>query len=136
MGPTRPLPSPAVLRRLLWIDCLGAFAVGVGVLALSVWLAPFLGLPLWFVIGEGLANLAYGSFSYSLARQPSPPLRRVRLLAAMNMAWGAMALMLAVVLYGTVTPFGTAHLVINVVYVGGLGLMEWRAASRDRLAVS
>lgn len=117
------------MRRLLWIDCLGAFAVGAGVLALSAWLAPFLGLPLWFVIGEGLVNLAYGSFSYSLARRSSPPPRLVRRLALMNVAWGLMALGLAAVSYGTVTPFGTAHLAVNFAYVGGLGLMEWRSVS-------
>ena len=118
-----------MLRRLLWIDCLGAFGVGAGVLALSAWLAPFLGLPLWFVIGEGLVNLAYGSFSYSLARRASHPLRLVRRLALMNVAWGLMALGLAVVSYGAASPFGTGHLAVNFVYVGGLGLMEWRSAS-------
>ena len=125
-----------MFRRLLWIDCLGAFGVGAGVLALSAWLAPFLGLPLWFVIGEGLVNLAYGSFSYSLARRASHPLRLVRRLALMNVAWGLMALGLAVASYGTVTAFGTAHLLVNFLYVGGLGLMEWRSASQSESAAA
>ncbi|MEM1117986.1 MAG: hypothetical protein AAF845_11610 [Bacteroidota bacterium] len=119
-----PLRSPR--PTLLWVDCVSAFVAGVLLLALSGWLSPLLGLPLWFVVGEGVVNLLYGSFSFSLARREVRPLRLVRRLAALNMAWGAFCAVLAVALLGTVTLYGTIHFLLGAVYVGGLGVLEWR----------
>ncbi|MEM0961251.1 MAG: hypothetical protein AAGK21_01765 [Bacteroidota bacterium] len=121
---TRHLTS--IIARLLWIDCISALVAGVTLLALSAWLGPLLGLPLWVVIGEGLVNLAYGAFSFSLARRQRIPLHLVSRLAVLNMAWGVLCATLAVGLLGTLTVFGTAHFIIGALYVGGLGLLEWR----------
>ena len=120
------------MRRLLWIDCVSALVAGTLLLALSGWLDGLLGLPLWFVVGEGLVNLAYGTFSFSLARKPMPKQTQITGLAVANGMWAALCLALAVALFGKVTPLGTIHFAIGALYVGTLGVLEWR--HRDALS--
>ena len=126
--------SRVTLRRLLWVDCVGAFVVGALLLVAAGGLSGLLGFPAWALRAEGAANVAYGLFSSSLARRAAPPRRLVLRLAALNVAWGALATVLSVALAGTTTPLGTAHLLVNAVYVGGLGLLERRVATSAAVA--
>lgn len=112
-------------KNLLWVDCLGALLAGVLMLALSSWLAGFYGLPWDFFIAITVANLAYGAYSLTLALRKSRPLALIVLLAAANVAWGVFCFAAAIHLAATASPFGLAHLVLEGLYVGGLGLLEW-----------
>ena len=129
MSDARPAPAPC--RRLLWIDCTAGAAVGVAVLALAGWLSALYGLPRPLVVLMGVANLAYASFSFSLAVRRRRP--RVLLLALVgaNVAWGLLCVRWAVLHAATATPLGMATLLGEGLFVAGLGLLEWRC--RDAL---
>lgn len=114
------------VRSLLWIDCTGGLLVGTIVLATSAWLSTLFALPVGFVILMGAANLAYGAFSFSLARRATRPRALLQLLATANIAWAVLCGVATVVFASEASPFGLAHLVVEGVYVGCLGLLEWR----------
>lgn len=116
-----------LLRKLLWVDCLGALLAGVAVLSLSSWLSGLYGLSQPFLVFLAVVNLVYGTFSLSLAARPKRPLALVSLLAAANVAWGFLFCFgAAIALAPTASPFGLTHLIGEGIYVGGLGLLEWR----------
>ncbi|MDZ4701405.1 MAG: hypothetical protein SH809_16960 [Rhodothermales bacterium] len=50
----------------------------------------------------------------------------IKVLAVANMAWAPVCLGLAVAFAGSATPFGFAHLAGEAVFVGVLGVIEWR----------
>ena len=117
-------------RSLLWIDCSAGAAVGVGMLALHVPMAHWYELPVGLLLGMGAANLVYASFSLSLARDPDRSLGRVSQLAVANMAWGLVCLALTAMFRGEASWLGIGHLVLEALFVGGLGLVEWRVRHR------
>lgn len=126
-----PPAKPALLRRLLWIDCIGAALAGVTVIVLSGWLSRLEGLPQGVLLFTGAVNLLYGSYSFSLAVRAERPMPLIKLLVAANLAWAPVCLGLLAAFSATATPFAFAHLVGEAVYVGGLALLEWR--NRDLL---
>ena len=129
-------------KILLWIDCIGALLAGAAVLSLSSWLAGLYGLSLSFVTFLGLANIAFGAYSLKLAmprrrRRPWPrPLALVSFLAGANVAWGFFCFAAAVRLAGKASPFGLAQLILEGLYVGGLGALEWRSRRQLAAAIS
>lgn len=126
---------PAYVRKLLWIDCTAGAVVGVAVLALHGWLSEFFGLPRGVLLFTGAANLAYATYSFSLARRRERPLRLVQILAGANMAWGlVVCLGLAAIFWDTASGFGRAHLLAEAAFVAGLGAVEWR--ERERLTTA
>jgi hypothetical protein len=113
-------------KSLLWIDCTGGLLVGVLVLSLSTWLSSLFAFPHELVLGMGVANLAYGTFSFSLARRAVRPRALLQLLASANMAWGVLCFITAGLLASQASAFGIAQLVFEGAYVAGLGMLEWR----------
>ena len=73
----------------------------------------------------GIVNLAYASYSFSLAIRSRRPKLLIHLLVALNAAWATACLILAMVFWTTATPFGILHLVGEAVFVGGLAILEW-----------
>lgn len=113
-------------KSLLWIDCTGGLLAGAFVLAASPWLSELYKLPLSLLIVSGAANVVYGSFSFSLARRMTRPRALLLLLAGANMAWAVACVVAAGVLATQASVFGLAHLLLEGVYVGGLGFVEWK----------
>lgn len=113
-------------RSLLWIDCTGALVVGALVLALAAWLGRLYALPVGVIIVMGTANLAFGSFSLSLARRAVRPRQLLLLLVAANITWAVLCATAAVVVAPQASRLGLAHLLLESLYVGGLGALEWR----------
>lgn len=113
-------------KSLLWIDCTGGLVVGALVLAFAPWLSTLYAMPVGFVIVTGAANLAYGGFSFSLARRAVRPRWQLLLLVAANIGWAVFCAVATAVLSTQASRYGLAHLVIEGVYVGGLGLLEWK----------
>ncbi len=113
-------------KSLLWIDCSGGLIVGALVLAFSPWLSTLYALPVGFVIVMGAANLAYGGYSFSLARRAVRPRALLLLLVAANITWAVLCVLATALLAQEASPFGLAHLVLEGVYVGCLGLLEWK----------
>jgi hypothetical protein len=100
------------------------------VLTLHSWLARLYGLSDSLVLGMGAANLAYGAYSSRLAvrmaRGVPPSARSVDVLVAANGAWAVVCFALAFALSAQATTIGTAVLVFEGVFVGGLAFLERR----------
>lgn len=118
-------------RKLLWVDCIAGGLVGVAVLALHGWLAPFYGLPEAVVLTMGAANLAYATYSFSLARRAQRPMALLVVLVVANATWAVLCVAAAAYFAGTATVFGMAQLLGEGLFVGGLAALEWRY--RDQL---
>lgn len=100
------------------------------VLSLRTWLADLYALPPSLLLLIGTANLTYACVSLTLAmfsRADRVPFLRV--LAAANIAWAICCSALAVAWFGQASPFGMAQLLGEALFVGGLGILEWQAAS-------
>ncbi len=123
-----------MIRNLLWVDGLGAAVAGVAVLLLSSWLSPWYQLPLQFVLFVGVVNLAYATYSLSLARRSRRPMALIRLLVVGNLAWALALIRWTFVYWETASLWGLAHLVGEAIYVGGLGCLEWRWRESLRFA--
>ena len=116
-----------IRRNLLWIDGLGAALAGVLTLALMGWLSELYDLPRNLLLLIGVVNLLYGSFSLPLARRRQRPLVLIQLLAVANLAWALFfCFRWAYVYSDTASLFGLAHFVGEGIWVGGLGVLEWR----------
>lgn len=115
----------ALSKRLLWVDCTAALVAGVAVLLLNRQLNTLYALPSNLLYLNGIANLAYASYSFSLAIRARRPMPLIYLLVALNTAWVILCLILAVAFWTTATPFGILHLVGEAVFVGGLAILEW-----------
>jgi hypothetical protein len=120
--------------KLLWIDGLGAALVGAVVVLLHTVLSAWYRLPEHFVLLLGVVNLAYASYSLSLARRARRPIALIRLLVLGNLVWAVLCLRWAVLFWATAAPFGLVHLVGEGLYVGGLACLEWRWRDRLRTA--
>ena len=129
-----PFAKSSLIRRLLWVDCIGAAVAGVVVVAFSGWLSRLEGLPQGVLLVTGVANLLYGSYSFSLAVRAERPMPLIKLLVAANVAWVPVCLGILVAFPTTATPFAVAHYVGEAVYVGGLAVLEWR--NRDLLTAA
>ena len=124
------LTPPA--RLLLRLDSVAGLCVGVVVLLLTPWLATLYAMPEPWVRGMGLANLAYGAASGVLAWRAVRGLdvsrRAVTTLGLANVSWAAVCLVLAGVFVGDASSVGVAMLLAEALFVGGLGVAEWRWA--------
>ena len=115
------------IRSLLWLDCTAAGVVGAAMLTLSGPLASLFGLPRAALIGMAVTNLIYGSFSYSLARQPAAPPSRVKALVVANFAWTAVCVGLAAFFAGPGSWLGAGYILGEGLVVGALAAVEARA---------
>ena len=115
-----------LLRKLLWVDCGAALLAGLAVLSLSAWLDRLYALPRELLVAMGMVNLAYGAFSFSLARRAHRPRPLIVLLVVANATWAVLCGIAAVRLAGVASGFGLAHLIGEGLFVGGLAALEWR----------
>ena len=113
-------------RKLLWIDCGAALLAGLAVLSLSTWLGSLYALPRELLVAMGMVNLAYGAFSFSLARRARRPRSLIVLLVVANATWAVLCGIAAVRLAGVASAFGMVHLIGEGLFVGGLAALEWR----------
>ena len=111
--------------RLLWIDCTAGSIVGLFLRCFHAWLSDIYALPKELVVFQGLCNLGYSVFSYSLASKGQRSYRWVVTLAAANMIWGAVCAVWLLWYWGVASFFGLAHLFLEAIFVGGLGYLEW-----------
>ena len=113
-------------RKLLWVDCTAGAVAGVAVLTTRGWLSEWHQLPEDFLRLTGWVNLAYGSYSFSLAMLSRRPKPLLLLLIVANLTWAVFCWRWAVVYSATASPLGLTHLVGEGLFVGGLGCLEWR----------
>ncbi len=94
------------------------------------WLSDLYALPADLLLVIGIANLAYACVSFTLFLRSSGDLVPfLRVIAAANIGWGVACAAMAAVWFGEASVFGMAQLVGESILVGGLGVLEWRAAS-------
>ena len=123
-----------IASKLLWLDCTAGATVGLVVSLFHGWFSELYALPAEFVLFMGLANFAYGVFSFSLAIRPTRPRHLFILLVSANITWGLLCLAWLVVFRETASIFGMAHLALEAAFVAGLGLIEWRNKSALNIA--
>lgn len=114
----------------MWVDACAAGSAGLTVLVLHEWVAQLHAFPRSLVLFIALTNLAYGSYSFSLATRASsatPPSRRaIDVLIIANLSWVAVCASMLAFMVDSASVFGLAHLVLEGVFVGVLGLVERR----------
>ncbi|MCH9648968.1 MAG: hypothetical protein K0U98_12075 [Deltaproteobacteria bacterium] len=113
-------------RHLVWVDGLAGLLVGATMLLLRGWLSEWYGLPAGLLLLLGLANLAYGSYSTSLAARSHRPERLILLLVVANSLWAIFCLTLTIRFFDTATVLGLGQLLGEASFVGGLACLEWR----------
>ena len=116
-----------VRRNLLWVDCSAGLIIGALVLSLDDLLSRWYGLPRGLIFFLGVANVAYGLFSLSLAVRRKRPMSLIRLLVTGNLAWAVVCTGLVLAYLDTASPVGLALLLGEGLFVGGLGVLEWRS---------
>ena len=116
--------NPPWTRHLPWIDSLAGLTVGLTILLLRDFLATFYGLPAETIVFIGAANAAYsiGGVTLGLLRTQAALIA----LVVANLAWTAICAVLLIRFAAVASPFGIGHLVAEGVFVGVLGLFEWR----------
>ncbi|MCC6539604.1 MAG: hypothetical protein IT162_18780 [Bryobacterales bacterium] len=127
-----PALARAAVRHILWIDCGAAAVAGVAVLSLASCLSGWYRLPVGLIQCNGLVNLAYASYSFSLARRRHRPLWAIVLLAAGNLTWFAVCMAVAAHFASTASFFGLAHWAGEGGFVATLAAVEW--TQRHRLS--
>jgi len=123
---------PFIAKHILWVDCLGALLTGILLAALSGYIAPIYNLPQSWVIAHACVHLAYGSFSLSLAVRRTRPIGLISTLAIANAAWAVLCIIFAARMVEGDSVLAAAHFLIEGIYVGTLGFIEWNR--RENLA--
>lgn len=113
------------IQRILWVDCIGAFLTGLLLLLFNGWLSSLYGLSPNLVIAHAFVHLIYGAYSFSLAVRKQRPMTMLLVLIFANGGWACLCFVFAAALIGNATALAIAAFVVEGLYVGGLGLVEW-----------
>ena len=113
-------------RRILWIDGIAALLAGSLLLVAAGWLEEWYNIFRETLAFVALVNLAYGTYSLSIAMLNKRPLVLIVLLVSANLIWSINCLRLAFVFRDTASFLGLTHLVGEAIFVGGLACLEWR----------
>lgn len=116
-------------RAILWLDAGAACLVGATTLALGAWLAELYRLPSTLVLFFALSNLAYASYSGSLAaltaRHRTPSRTAIELLVFANGAWVVVCAAVLLATHGSSSVFGVAQVGLEGLFVATLAIAEW-----------
>ncbi|MBM4412198.1 MAG: hypothetical protein FJ040_01935 [Chloroflexi bacterium] len=113
-------------RNILRIDGSAGLIAGVIMWLLSDVLVALYQIPAWLFTINITANLIYGISSSLIASWPHRPLGAVISLSVANLLWATVCLVTAVLLAPTASLFGIGHFVGEGLFVGTLGVLEWR----------
>ncbi len=117
-------------RSLLWPDGGAGAVVGLLVVTLREWLASLYSFPKGLVLFIGLANLAYSSYSTTLAVLAStgrtPKTRSLRLLVVANGSWVFVCAVILASTWRSASVLGLASVALEGIFVGSLAYAEYR----------
>jgi len=82
-----------------------------------------------FIVVHVLTSLTYGAYALLLSYRKFRPVKMISILAMANCIWALACGTLAVLWYTKLTFFGLGHLVLEFLFVGALGIYEWRYRS-------
>lgn len=122
-----------IASHLLWIDCSAGLLVGVIVTTFHGWLSTLFGLPSDLVLFMGIMNLAYAAFSGSLAIRKARSHGHFLALVVANVGWGLFCMVLFIHHINSASLLGAAQLLLEAIFVGGLGITEWKC--REHLGI-
>lgn len=116
-------------RAILWLDGGSGLGAGIAVLLLHRWLAAIHEVTPGTMLGIGLVNMLYGSYSGTLAlvatrRGRLPPRVAVNVLVLANLGWTAVCTMLLAKVDGS--GLFRLHVGFEGAYVAALAAAEWR----------
>ena len=114
------------IRRIFWIDGLGALAAGTCLLVFRRFFGGLYELPLDLITALGLVNLAYSAFALTVAAQKPRRLAWIAGLAMANSLWALVCALLLIRFAGDATFFGLGHFLLEGAWVAALGTVEWR----------
>jgi hypothetical protein len=121
--------SSAFLRRVLAVDAMLAFVMGLSHLLASEALSERFGMPASWLLWAGLIALAAAVIAGWLATRPRPASGVVRLLAAGNFGWVVASLW---VVWGaglSLSSLGVGWVLLQAVAVFVMAELEWGGAS-------
>lgn len=102
-------------------------------LALRSWLAELYAVPPALVGGLAAVNLAFGTTSLALyLRSRDEYVPRLAMMATANIVWSIVCVALLLTWRRSASSFGLLHFALEAIFVGGLGLLEWRASRIQR----
>jgi hypothetical protein len=113
-------------KRILRIDGCAGLIAGLVVWTLSDTLVALYQIPAWLLSINIIANIVYGMAGSLLASWPQRSIQAIMSLSIANLLWAVMCLITAVLLIPTASLFGVGHFVIEGLFVGTLGVLEWR----------
>ncbi len=122
--------TPTPLTRLLYFDGIAGLVVGVFLLIVREPLSDLLGLPVWLLTLQGIINLCYASYSLPLARRRNRPRWMLWALVVANLAYALFAAVLLTQFFPSCTGLGVVYFMLEVVIIGGLGIVEWLYITR------
>lgn len=121
-----PMNLRITLQRLLWIDGFAGLTAGLFLLLFRTSLPAWLGLPQWLISLQCTCNFLYAAYALSLANRAEKPKWMLWLLVYGNWAYALFALILLLYFYPGYTALGAAFFIAEVVFIGGLGVIEAR----------
>jgi hypothetical protein len=117
-------------QAILRLDGGAGFSVGVAVLALHAWVAQLHALPRSLVLFIGAANLAYGSYSGTLAIRAAlhktPTRTAIDVLIAANALWCVVCAAVLITTFRSASAFGLAQVALEGLFVAALAVAEYR----------
>jgi hypothetical protein len=118
-------------RQMLWLDAGAGALAGVLLLAFRDSLAAWFGFAVELVSFNAIANLAYASYSGTLAALTAldiaPPRRSLTLLVIANAAWIIVCIGILSQVWTSGTALGRGYLALEAMFVGTLAFAEYRA---------
>jgi hypothetical protein len=124
MSLTSLLRSPALLRRVLWVDALTGVASAVLQLSLTDSLAQQQGLPAALLRGSAWALFGYVALAVFLVTRDAIPRKLLAILVAGNWIWAAACLWLVFAGGLSPTALGLANLVAQAMFVAALATLQ------------
>jgi hypothetical protein len=109
--------------KLIHTDGLVCVTAGIVIAATASWLDGILGIPAAVVAAVGLGLIGYGALLLALAHRGAPP-PGVRVVVAVNLLWAVASVVVAAT--GSLTPVGTAVVLLQAVAVGAVAGLELR----------
>lgn len=126
------MKNPLPISRLLWIDGFSALIAGILLFTLRRFLSEWLGLPVWLLTAQSAVNFCYATYSLSLAQRKHRPKWMIQVLIGGNLAYPVCVVGLLWWYSGTCTVLGVVYFLLEIVFIAGLGVMEWLAIRRTK----